>query len=92
MYAGSMRITMSLRERAVIRWSRSASIAMGDSKNDIDMMKFAGISIAMGNSPDRIKELCDDVTAPALEAGVAVALEKYVIPASGKKAKGEESA
>ena len=67
--ASGMRVVMDR-----LGWSRSASIAMGDSKNDIEMMKYAGISIAMGNSPDRIKELCDDVTASAEEAGVAAAL------------------
>ncbi len=85
--ASGMRVVMDR-----LGWSRSASIAMGDSKNDIEMMKYAGISIAMGNSPDRIKELCDDVTASAEEAGVAAALERYVIPVSEKKVKGEKSA
>ena len=54
-----------------LSWGRRDCIAIGDSKNDIDMLKFAGISIAMGNSPDEIREMCDDVTDSAEEAGVA---------------------
>ncbi len=46
-------------------------VAVGDSTNDIDMLRFAGISVAMGNASDEIKALCTKTTAPAEEDGVA---------------------
>lgn len=60
---------------------RENCIAMGDSPNDIDMLEYAGISVAMENSTDEVKKLCDFVSETADNAGVAVALEKYVLPA-----------
>lgn len=55
------------------------SIAMGDSSNDEDMLKAAGISVAMGNAIPEIKEMCDYVSCDAKDGGVAEALRKFVI-------------
>lgn len=52
------------------------SVAMGDSLNDLDMIEYAGIGVAMGNAVPEIKEIADMVTQSVDEAGVAVALEK----------------
>ncbi|MBO5023513.1 MAG: HAD family phosphatase [Clostridia bacterium] len=54
------------------------SIAMGDSGNDYDMIKLAGIGVAMGNATDDIKEVADFVTTRCEEGGVAYALEKLL--------------
>jgi len=54
-------------------------IAMGDNYNDIDMLEYAGLGIAMGNAPDDVKKHADDVTLTNDEDGVAEALKKYVI-------------
>ncbi len=32
-------------------------IAMGDNYNDIEMIEFAGMGVAMGNAPDEIKAM-----------------------------------
>ncbi|MFD0828156.1 Cof-type HAD-IIB family hydrolase [Neobacillus sp. M.A.Huq-85] len=45
--------------------------AVGDSFNDLSMMRAAGKSIAMGNALEEIKDLCDEVTLPNVEDGVA---------------------
>lgn len=60
---------------------KARSIAIGDSVNDLDMLKNAGISVAMGNADDSIKAACDIVTERAEEAGVAKALIK-ILPLS----------
>lgn len=57
---------------------RAHSIAMGDSSNDTDMLKYAGISVAMGNAEEEIKNICDYVSCPAAEGGVAKALYKFL--------------
>jgi hypothetical protein len=54
------------------------SIAIGDSANDEDMLRAAGISVAMGNATGPVKALCDHLTADAVEAGVASALGKLL--------------
>ena len=54
------------------------SIAIGDSLNDLDMLKAAGISVAMGNAPDEVQNLCDYVTLPVTEGGVAKAIEHFL--------------
>ena len=58
---------------------RENSIAMGDSKNDMDMLQYAGISVAMENSSAEVIELCDFVSESADNAGVAAALEVLVL-------------
>ncbi len=58
---------------------RKNCIAIGDSINDVEMLKYAGISVAMGNSPHEIKELCDYVSDTVDNAGVAEALQKLIL-------------
>jgi Cof subfamily protein (haloacid dehalogenase superfamily) len=58
---------------------KSEIIAMGDNYNDIDMLEYAGLGIAMGNAPEDVKKHGNDVTLTNDEDGVAVALKKYVI-------------
>lgn len=52
-------------------------IAFGDQDNDIPLLDYAGCSIAMGNSPNAVKERATFITSTNDEDGVAVALEKY---------------
>lgn len=51
-------------------------VAMGDSENDLEMLNFAGLSVAMGNADDFIKQACDMTTLTNDEAGVAHAIYK----------------
>lgn len=53
-------------------------MVFGDSYNDLDMFRFAGISIAMGNAPGKVKEKADIVTATNNEDGIAEVIEKLV--------------
>lgn len=53
-------------------------MAIGDSNNDLDMLRWAGTSVVMGNAPDRVKELADYVTAENDQDGVAKALEEIL--------------
>jgi Cof subfamily protein (haloacid dehalogenase superfamily) len=58
--------------------SRENSIAIGDSANDLDMIRFAGIGIAMGNACDELKDSAAYITADVENCGVAQALRKYL--------------
>lgn len=53
-------------------------LAVGDNYNDINMIEFAGMGIAMGNAPEQVKQCADDVTLSNDEDGVAAAIKKYV--------------
>lgn len=54
-------------------------MAIGDSENDIEMLKEAGLGIAMGNARDEVIAVADAVTAPNDEDGVTKAIEKYLL-------------
>lgn len=60
-------------ERLGIPMSRIAAI--GDSSNDIPMLECAGISIAMGNSTEDVKEFADFVTTDVDKDGIWNALD-----------------
>lgn len=55
------------------------TIAVGDSDNDAEMLRMAGLSAAMGNARPYIQELCDVVVADNDHDGCAEAIEKYLL-------------
>jgi hypothetical protein len=56
-------------------------MAVGDSLNDMDMIQYAGIGVAMGNARPTVKAVARWVTEDNDQDGVAVAIEKYVLTA-----------
>ncbi|MBQ9438435.1 MAG: Cof-type HAD-IIB family hydrolase [Lachnospiraceae bacterium] len=50
--------------------------AFGDGPNDLDMLKFAGTGVAMGNAWDIVKETADMVTKNVNEDGIYYGLEE----------------
>lgn len=50
-------------------------MAIGDNENDIDMIEYAGMGVAMGNAIASVKEICDYVTDTNEYDGVATAIE-----------------
>jgi len=59
---------------------RSEMIAFGDAYNDVPMFEYAGFSVAMENAPDDIRQICDYVTESNDSDGVALAIERFVLP------------
>ncbi|MCM3023517.1 Cof-type HAD-IIB family hydrolase [Heyndrickxia ginsengihumi] len=55
------------------------TIAIGDNLNDLSMFSVAGMSIAMGNAEDEVKQQSTYTTKNYDEDGVAYALQKYVL-------------
>lgn len=55
------------------------TIAVGDADNDIDVLKTAGLSIAMDNAEDSIKDICDVVVSDCDSDGCVEAIEKYLL-------------
>lgn len=68
-------------EAAGIR--REDSLAFGDSPNDSDMLRCAGIGIAMGNAQDSVKAEADYVTGTLEQNGVAAAIDRLVLHSGG---------
>ncbi len=56
---------------------RNHIIAIGDNENDVEMFDVAGISVAMGNASDAIKNKAVHVTEDHDHDGAAVFLQKY---------------
>jgi Cof subfamily protein (haloacid dehalogenase superfamily) len=54
-------------------------MAVGDSPNDLAMIEYAGVGVAMGNADDIVKESADHVTKSNSEDGAAIAIEKFVL-------------
>ncbi len=54
-------------------------ICIGDNINDISMIEYAGLGVAMENAEEPVKKAADFVTSSNDEDGVAKVLEKYVL-------------
>lgn len=54
-------------------------IAIGDSYNDLTMIEFAGLGVAMGNAPEDIKGIANYVTDTNMNDGVAKVVEEFVL-------------
>lgn len=53
-------------------------IAFGDAENDIPMLEYAGIGVAMGNARDAVKAIADEVTLSNEEGGIAHSLYRHI--------------
>lgn len=63
----------------ILGYSSEEMMACGDGLNDIPMLKYAGLAIAMENAYDETKECADYITVSNEEDGVAIAIEKFIL-------------
>ena len=54
-------------------------IAFGDDRNDLDMLKLAGTSVAVSNAIDEVRAEADQVTKSNDEDGVALYLDRHLL-------------
>ena len=54
-------------------------MAIGDNFNDVEMISYAGVGVAMGNAPDAVKAGADWVAPDVEEDGAAAAIEQFVL-------------
>lgn len=59
--------------------SMAQVMAIGDSENDAEMLRAAGLGVAMGNAYPSVKALADAVTADNESEGVARAIQTYLL-------------
>jgi hydroxymethylpyrimidine pyrophosphatase-like HAD family hydrolase len=50
------------------------TVAVGDQRNDIEMLRWAAWGVAMANAPDEVKDVADDVTGHVDQDGLVPVL------------------
>lgn len=81
----NMEVTMAgVSKGKALKWlakelgvSIEETMACGDTENDIDIIRTAGIGVAMGNAKENVKEIADYVTKTNMEDGVAYAIRRF---------------
>ncbi len=57
---------------------RDETLAIGDGANDVEMLQWAGIGVAMGNASDEVKRHADMVTTDVDHEGIEHAIESIL--------------
>lgn len=60
-------------------FSRERIMTVGDSDNDIEMLRWAGVSVAMDNALEHVKKVAKIITLSNREDGLAHVLNKYIL-------------
>ena len=63
----------------ILHVKRDEVMAIGDSYNDLPMLRAAGLSVAMGNAVQAVKDSCQVVTGTCDEGGFAAAVYRYAL-------------
>jgi hydroxymethylpyrimidine pyrophosphatase-like HAD family hydrolase len=58
---------------------QSQMIAVGDGFNDLSMIEYAGLGVAMANAPEEVKKRADYITLSNEEDGVAHVINKFIL-------------
>lgn len=61
-----------------LKVNREDIIAIGDENNDISMIEYAGVGVAMGNATRELKEVADFITDTNDDNGAVKAVLKYI--------------
>ena len=69
---------------SLCRWeslnlTKDECIACGDGFNDITMIEYAGLGVAMENANDKLKEVADYITLSNDDDGVADVINKFML-------------
>jgi hydroxymethylpyrimidine pyrophosphatase-like HAD family hydrolase len=63
----------------MLKIEASEVATLGDMPNDISMFEKSGLSIAMGQSSDAVKQAAAQVTSSSEEEGFANAVERFIL-------------
>ena len=63
-----------------IHLKREEMIAVGDGFNDLSMIRFAGLGVAMANAQEVVKQEADYITLSNEEDGVAAVVDRFFTP------------
>ena len=59
--------------------TREELICFGDGYNDMTMLEYAGMGVAMGNAKDEVKAVADYITSGNDEDGIVEVIDKFVL-------------
>ncbi len=62
--------------------AREEVLAAGDQENDLTMIEWAGVGVAMGNATPSVQKVADWIAPSVTEDGAAVLLERFVLDGS----------
>lgn len=62
-----------------INMKKEEMIAVGDGFNDLSMIQYAGLGVAMANAQPVVRENADYITLSNDEDGVAAVVEKFIL-------------
>lgn len=54
-------------------------LAIGDNFNDVEMISYAGVGVAMGNAPEGVKAFANWIAPDVEEDGAAAAIEEFIL-------------
>jgi Cof subfamily protein (haloacid dehalogenase superfamily) len=76
------------------RWGtpRAQVIAVGDAENDLSMIEWAGLGVAMGQAPAHIRAAADWVAPSVAEDGVAAVVARFILNGDSNVLRDELSA
>jgi hypothetical protein len=57
----------------------AATMAIGDQLNDLEMIRAAGVGVAMAGAPAVVQEAARLIAPPAEEDGVALIIEEWIL-------------
>ncbi|HCM88364.1 MULTISPECIES: Cof-type HAD-IIB family hydrolase [Vagococcus] len=60
-------------------FDREDVMAFGDGNNDMEMLDYAGVGVAMGNGKDELKKVSNFVTLSNNDGGICHALKEYAL-------------
>ncbi|MGL5192709.1 MAG: Cof-type HAD-IIB family hydrolase [Chroococcales cyanobacterium] len=63
----------------ILGLSSANVMCIGDNFNDVEMLEYAGIGVAMGNAPEGVKAIANWVSHSVEEEGVARAIERFLL-------------
>ena len=66
--------------------SQAETAAIGDNENDLDMLSWAGLGLAMGNAAPEVQAVADCILPPIWEEGAAYGIEHYIL--NGRRCNG----
>ena len=59
--------------------AQAETMAVGDGMNDLPMLQWAGLGVAMGQAYPQVRAAADVVTASLADDGLAQAIERYIL-------------
>lgn len=65
--------------------TKEEMIAVGDGFNDLSMIQYAGLGVAMANAQEIVRQNADYITLSNEEDGVAAVVEKFILQVSGQR-------